>query len=1770
MNMNFLNATRNAEELKMIDKAQGRIVHSFNFKAFVIFLTTLLLTSIAYADRAHTARFSDNGNLDVVIIGNAIMTCANGTSQTNACTNALSTASNGRNDDFTIRYIDIDTDSTTKSSSAASLNIPAGSNVVFAGLYWQGNAVSGANNAQVKLRTPRMGSYTTLNGSVDEAALTLGGTTESYQGFIDVTGWVQAGGNGEYLVADVKSSNANTGASAGWGLAVVYENPNEPLRNVTVFDGFRVIRNNSQSFSVSGFITPYSGPVSSYLYVLAYEGDRAAAAEAFRINGFTLTNALNPSDNFFNGTVSDLGRNVLSRRPSSVNNLMVDIDRVLAPQGAVPNGSTRADIEVASTANEEALMLGVVAFSTELYVPEIFSNVTKRAEDLTPATPLLPGDTVRWHVTLKNTGLDTAIDLQVIDHIPSGLTYKPGSLTVNTGANTGSKTDAAGDDQAEFINGADPRVVVRLGTSASATSGGHLANGAETSFYFDTVVNADVASGTAVENSVVVSYRSQTLPYDVFSAQTGVAYAVVQGAPVIEKSFNPAIVDENELSRMTIIIRNPAGNPFALSDVKFTDTYPAGLVNAGSASPSITCSPGSMAGSLSGGAALGNNIGLATGSNLAVNGLCTISVNVTSATAGTYRNITSSVTSQNAGASAAGASATLSVGKPRVTKSFSAAAIPLNGVAGVTLRVSNPTAVNLTGLTFADELINMSLANTSVTNTCSGGTVEGRIGNGAWGALAAGQTEVRLVGGTINALSTCALTFNVTSSVIGSHPNTSTGVASIQTGSEGPESNTVSLQVIHAPQLLKSFMPASINVGDVAEMRLEIKNLNSAVALSGVQFSDGVSPVYPTGFKHSSDSSPALVCTAGSSASFTGGGSNATSISFSNGNILPNGSCVLTSRVTATAAGSYLNTTSAVSSINAGTSPAASATLVVAQRTMSGEKTFSPSTIAYSPVDATTPNTSSMTITLRANSGGEVTGVNFIDDFPFGLVVGGTSVTGTCSGSMQSRMTGGTWGPVTVGHSSIRWLNGKILNNGSCTIMLPVKSDRTALYNNIIPTVYTGNAGTFGPVSGQLNVIGPAQIAKSFSPASISVASGSTNFSTLTISLSNPTSATVALTDVGFEDVFPADMRIRSSTNAVANSCGGTVQSTNNGTNWRTVTNSDVGIRLTGATLQPGASCAVSISVQGTVAKQYTNTTKPVTSTNGGTGATASAILSVGQIAVGKTLCSGWVVQDAACAMTINLTNNTGGVRTGLELEDIFPEESQTGGKFTLKSATSTNTCGGTLQGRTGSNGAWGSLAVGNTALRLTGGSLPTAGCAIGVSVSAKETLTNTIVAGGVKAGGYSNATPASATINVSMPPIVSKQFSKSRVLMGEVFDMTIKLTNISNVGATGVSFTDLFPTEAGARSFKLANASVTSTCAGTVRGRLGGGSWVTPTVGHTALELTNGAIALGSNCEIKAQVLVDAAGVFTNHTGEVSTTNIGKGASAQATVTVIAPPVASKTFTPNLILANETSLMRIELKNPNATAAINGVSFTETYLADFKNAQDLQLSNSCGGVVTAAPDGNTLSVSNVSLMANASCIIELSVTATRANTYNTSTGAISSLDAGNGAAATAVLTVSAAKPVLSVRKTVQVIQDPVNNSSNPKAIPGSVSEYSVRVSNSGGGTVDSSTLIIDDALPAQVDLFVGHLIPNNGPVAFAGSQTPISGLSWTFSGLSNGSDSVDFSNNNGTSWSYTPVPDADGFDPAVTNIRFRPAGIFNAAQPTAPWAEFKYRVRVK
>ena len=129
-------------------------------------------------------------------------------------------------------------------------------------------------------------------------------------------------------------------------------------------------------------------------------------------------------------------------------------------------------------------------------------------------------------------------------------------------------------------------------------------------------------------------------------------------APTVAEAFSPSSVSASVASTLTITFNNTNG--FALTQASFTETVPANLTIETSPAPTTTCA--GAAGTLTSSASA---VTMAN-ADIPAKGSCTVTISVTSATAGSYTNSipAKALSTGPAGGNAAGASASLIVTAP--------------------------------------------------------------------------------------------------------------------------------------------------------------------------------------------------------------------------------------------------------------------------------------------------------------------------------------------------------------------------------------------------------------------------------------------------------------------------------------------------------------------------------------------------------------------------------------------------------------------------------------------------------------------------------------------------------------------------------------------------------------------------------------------------------------------------------------------------------------------------------------------------------------------------------------------------------------------------------------------------------------------------------------------------------------------------------------------------------------------------------------------------
>ncbi|HMK02758.1 MAG TPA: T9SS type A sorting domain-containing protein [Ferruginibacter sp.] len=451
----------------------------------------------------------------------------------------------------------------TFNSSSADLNLPSCSNVLFAGLYWgAGEGLNGGSTAwiinatNVKLKLPGAAAYTNLISTQNDyynSGAPVGFQYTGFQCFANITSLVNANNpNGTYTIANVASPLGKYNAFGGWTIVIVYGNPSLVARNLTVFDGSAVVQMGQAPVDVgiSGFLTPPTGPVSCELGGVVYDGDRSwKDSFAFKQNGAAAFYNLTPNptanvNDMWNSTIGHKGTVVTTRNPAYRNTLGYDANIIDLPNASnvqLGNGKTSATLRLASP--DEMVIAHVITTSISQYNPTFaFEKVGK---DINSGA-LLPGDSINYEIEYENSGNDSSTNTIITDNLPAGTTYIPGSIKIGNS----SKTDAAGDDEAEY-DFPNNRIIFRIGVGANTVTGGKIGPNVKNKVEFDVVTASAckiVSCVGSLKNSARISYSGR-LSGNVLFDSSGVKISggcIIKG-PVIHPLSGPCYTPKDTL-----------------------------------------------------------------------------------------------------------------------------------------------------------------------------------------------------------------------------------------------------------------------------------------------------------------------------------------------------------------------------------------------------------------------------------------------------------------------------------------------------------------------------------------------------------------------------------------------------------------------------------------------------------------------------------------------------------------------------------------------------------------------------------------------------------------------------------------------------------------------------------------------------------------------------------------------------------------------------------------------------------------------------------------------------------------------------------------------------------------------------------------------------------------------------------------------------------------------------------------------------------------------
>lgn len=512
----------------------------------------LLISFMGQAQRNYGLTYSENIKGGTTMFGNTLMHIIKSGSPDLTKMNDNKSNGNGTyaNDGENMQYIDIDgstgNGSVTRNSSSADLILPAGTNnIKLAKLYW-GGAVKNSDfdltkdaNKTIKIRKGTTNAYSDVTAlDIDQMNITSGYT--EYQAYADITSFIKNNGGGTYTVGNAPLTVGSTtqfGSHGGWAIVVVYENQALNYNSIRLYDGFQHVYNGGSStvstVTLNGLNVP-SGSLSgsdAQMGVMTWEGDANLKGDFLKINGNVFSNTTNQSDNPWNGTITTNGVHVTTKNPNYTNQMGLDIDMfdVGTGYGILPNATS---VTLQFGTSSDSYYPGVFSFAIRMKDPTITLQKTVADENkngLAEANEILT-------YTLKgaNKGIGNANNVVVIDTLPNTVTYLPNSLKVisSPGITAGIKTDASGDDIAEYIvKGSVKTVIFRLGNGATSIKGGTMAVNETYEVQFQVKVN-NPGAGNRVPSIMNIARVNSTSDANVVFTDDGTAIINPEAGPL--------------------------------------------------------------------------------------------------------------------------------------------------------------------------------------------------------------------------------------------------------------------------------------------------------------------------------------------------------------------------------------------------------------------------------------------------------------------------------------------------------------------------------------------------------------------------------------------------------------------------------------------------------------------------------------------------------------------------------------------------------------------------------------------------------------------------------------------------------------------------------------------------------------------------------------------------------------------------------------------------------------------------------------------------------------------------------------------------------------------------------------------------------------------------------------------------------------------------------------------------------------------------------------
>lgn len=1057
------------------------------------------------------------------------------------------------------------------------------------------------------------------------------------------------------------------------------------------------------------------------------------------------------------------------------------------------------------------------------------------------------------------------------------------------------------------------------------------------------------AGGTCTFSLDVTSSQAATFNNDVDTVATstgnqfsvGAASVTFTPAPPVTSALAaaPATIEQGAISTITVSFDN-TGALVAAQSLGNVVRFPTGVTLATPDGFSTDCpAPNGLV----------SDMGQVTvnASQLQAGATCSAQFDVQAVVTG-MQTLTNDGTTSSLGAGA-GTDVALNVtaaAAPGFAKVFAPSTVELGDVSRLTLTVDNSGAlVPAAGGTITDTFpAGLELAAVpDVAASCSSGA-------STVGTVATAADGFSVSSLTVAAQEVCTYAVNVRAVQGPSLVNT-TDELTTSLGSSGTASATLTVSDAPQPTLSAAFTPSTVVQGGTSRYEVTLTNLSTLIDATGAT----VSATLPTDMVVAPAPNTSLSCSAGTVTAAAGG----SSVSLSGGTIPLGASCALAVDVVSTSLDPSQTVTTSTLVTDIGASAAgAEAVLTLTPAPLPGfAKAFAPASVLQGEVSTLTYTVDNGTALVTAGDltlGETFAGGPVLADPPnFG---------GTCGGTPTG----------AAGDASFGLTGGSVAAGATCEVTVDVTSPDTGTFDTVSDDLVTtlGNSGTAAATL----TVGAAPVpvlTVDFDQTSV-VQGGA---AVLTYTLQNR--AAVPATDISFDNSLPDGMSADPAGTA-ANGCGGTFSASGQGPE----------VSLAAGAVAAGDTCVITLPVVATIVGANDYAVAFATSLGDTAEASDSLEVTAAPVPVmAVQFTPDTIVEGDVSRFEITIDNSA----SLIDAEDIDVGLEVFAPLAVPVATNEASTC---------VNPSF-TLTPGDDDVSFTADSVPAgASCTLAFDIRGIED--GSAIQGALITSSLGTTTPevASITITPAGAPLVSGAFAPATITQGNASTLTYTIDNSANL------------IEASEAAFSVALGGTMQVAADPVAATTCAAGTVTAVAGDAAFSLAGGTVAEGTTCTVSVNVTSFDAGSFTA-TASALTSSLGNSAAAapvSLSVGTAPAPLFLQAFVPPTIGQGQTT--RLELTVDNSASGLpaaqtgrlsaqsmmaGSLGFDATLPAGLTVSPAPNASNSCGGAVTADPNGGTVTLAGGAVPGGQTCTVGVDVTTITEGVTPAVTGSLSS-----------------------------------------------------------------------------------------------------------------------------------------------------------------------------